>query len=113
MLYVGRLYRVKGCQKFFCAPGNGGTEDISENIDIDVDEIDKLVNFALKESIDITIVGPEGPLVKGIVDKFKAKGLRIFGANKKAAQLEGSKVFAKKFMENIIFLLPDIEYIGI
>lgn len=78
-----------------------------------MDEIDKLVNFALKESIDITIVGPEGPLVKGIVDKFKAKGLRIFGANKKAAQLEGSKVFAKKFMENIIFLLPDIEYIGI
>ncbi len=61
-----------------------------------MDEIDKLVNFALKESIDITIVGPEGgPLVKGIVDKFKAKGLRIFGANKKAAQLEGSKVLLR------------------
>lgn len=85
--------------KVFCAPGNGGTEDVAENVDIDIDEIDKLEDFALKESIDITIVGPEGPLVKGIVDKFKAKGLRVFGANKKAAQLEGSKVFAKRFME--------------
>lgn len=103
-----KIVQSKRVSKVFCAPGNGGTEDISENIDIDVDEIDKLVNFALKESIDITIVGPEGPLVKGIVDKFKAKGLRIFGANKKAAQLEGSKVFAKKFMEK--YNIPTARY---
>lgn len=94
-----KIAQSKRVSKVFCAPGNGGTETIAENIGINANEIDRLVDFALKESIDLTIVGPEDPLVMGIVDRFKAKGLRIFGVNKKAAQLEGSKVFAKKFME--------------
>ncbi|NLJ98605.1 MAG: phosphoribosylamine--glycine ligase, partial [Tissierellia bacterium] len=83
----------------FCAPGNGGTEEIAKNVDINPNEIDKLLDFALKESIDLTVVGPEDPLAKGIVDKFKDKGLRIFGVNKKSAQLEGSKIYSKEFME--------------
>ncbi|HSH36760.1 phosphoribosylamine--glycine ligase [Schnuerera sp.] len=85
--------------KIYCAPGNGGTKEIAENIDINPEEIDRLLDFALKENIDLTVVGPEGPLVMGIVDKFNEKGLNIFGVNKKAAQLEGSKAYAKSFME--------------
>lgn len=94
--------------KVFCAPGNGGIGEIAENIDINPNEIDKLLDFAMKESIDLTIVGPEGPLVDGIVDKFQEKGLRIFGVNKEAAQLEGSKKFAKEFMEK--YHIPTAKY---
>ncbi len=92
----------------FCAPGNGGTEEIAKNVDINPNEIDKLLDFALKESIDLTIVGPEDPLTKGIVDKFKDKGLRIFGVNKKSAQLEGSKIYSKEFMEK--YEIPTAKY---
>ena len=81
--------------KVFCAPGNGGIGEIAENIDINPNEIDKLLDFAMKESIDLTIVGPEGPLVDGIVDKFQEKGLRIFGVNKEAAQLEVPYTYCK------------------
>lgn len=85
--------------KIFCAPGNGGTKEIAENIDIKPDEIEKLLDFAIEKSIDLTVVGPEDPLVKGLVDRFKEKDLRIFGVDKVCAQLEGSKVYAKEFME--------------
>ena len=86
-------------EKIFVAPGNGGTaiEDKCENIDIT--DIDELLSFAIRESIDLTIVGPEDPLTKGIVDKFKEKGLKIFGPSKRAARLEGSKSFSKDFMK--------------
>ncbi|OGO78354.1 MAG: phosphoribosylamine--glycine ligase [Clostridiales bacterium GWB2_37_7] len=85
--------------KLFCAPGNAGIADIAECVDIKPEEIDRLLEFALENTIDLTIVGPEVALVKGVVDAFEQKGLRIFGPNKKAAQLEGSKVFAKEFMQ--------------
>lgn len=94
--------------KVYCAPGNGGTQEIAENIDINPHEIDKLLDFALKESIELTIVGPEGPLANGIVDKFKEKGLRVFGVNKKSAQLEGSKIYSKEFMEE--YEIPTAKY---
>ncbi len=94
-----KIAQSKRVSKIFCAPGNGGTEEIAENIDINPNEIDKLLNFALENSIDLTVVGPEDPLVDGIVNKFKENGLRIFGVDKNSAQLEGSKVFAKQFME--------------
>ncbi len=84
--------------KIYCAPGNGGTGQVAENIDIQANDIDALLEFALDKKIDVTIVGPEDPLVLGIVDRFEDQGLKIFGANKKAAQLEGSKDFSKKFM---------------
>lgn len=86
-------------KKIYCAPGNGGIEEVAENVDIPANDIEALLAFALEKDIDLTIVGPEDPLVLGIVDRFQEKGLKIFGANKKAAQLEGSKDFSKRFME--------------
>lgn len=85
--------------KIYCAPGNGGTalENKCENINIT--EIKNLVQFAKNENIHLTIVGPEEPLTKGIVDEFKKEKLKIFGPDKNSARLEGSKVFSKNFMK--------------
>lgn len=85
-------------KKLYIAPGNGGTSQLGENIDIKADEIDKLLDFALRKKIDLTIVGPEIPLCLGIVDLFNEKKLKIIGPNKKAANLEGSKIYSKEFM---------------
>lgn len=89
-------------QKVFVAPGNAGTdlEAGIENIDIASDDIDSLLQFAKDQAIDLTVVGPEAPLVAGIVDRFKQDGQLIFGPDQYAAQLEGSKSFAKKFMQD-------------
>lgn len=85
----------------YVAPGNPGTkaEQKIENVNIAVDDIQGLVDFATKGGIDLTIVGPEAPLVAGIVDAFKAANLRVFGPSKAAAQLEGSKSFTKDFLK--------------
>jgi phosphoribosylamine--glycine ligase len=87
-------------RQVFVAPGNAGTaqEDKITNIDIGAEDIDALLDFAKKERIDLTIVGPEAPLVNGIVDSFQQSGLRIFGPSAAAAQLEGSKTFSKDFL---------------
>ncbi|MGQ9673024.1 MAG: phosphoribosylamine--glycine ligase [Candidatus Aminicenantales bacterium] len=85
--------------KIYCAPGNGGTEALGENVSLADSDIQGLADFAATQKIDLTIVGPELPLTLGIVDEFEKRGLRIFGPNKKAAELEGSKIFAKQFME--------------
>ena len=85
--------------KLYIAPGNPGTRSLGENVAIDSSDIPALVEFAVKENIDLTVVGPELPLVLGITDEFEKKNLKIFGPRKNAAQLEGSKVFAKEFME--------------
>ena len=86
--------------KVYVAPGNAGTaiDDKLENIAIDAEDIDALLAFALKEAIELTIVGPEVPLVAGVVDRFQAGGLRIFGPSAAAAELEGSKAFTKDFL---------------
>ena len=86
-------------KKLYCAPGNAGTQTIAENVPIGAEDIQGLVDFAAGEKIDLTVVGPEVPLTLGIVDEFEKLGLKIFGPNKNAAELEGSKVFAKQFME--------------
>lgn len=86
-------------KKLYCAPGNPGTMSIANNVPIDPSEIKELVSFASQKKIDLTVVGPEVPLVLGIVDEFEKEGLKIFGPKKNAAELEGSKVFAKQFME--------------
>ena len=90
----------KQVNKVFVAPGNAGTasEAKLENIAIAVGEIDKLVEFAKANDVALTIVGPEQPLVDGVVDAFQAEGLTIFGPSAKAAQLEGSKAFTKDFL---------------
>jgi phosphoribosylamine--glycine ligase len=86
-------------EKLFCAPGNPGTMSIAENVAIDSSDIKGLADFAAQQEIGLTVVGPEDPLTQGIVDEFEERGLKIFGPNKKTAELEGSKVFAKQFME--------------
>ena len=85
----------------FVAPGNAGTalEPKTVNVPIAADDIDALLAFALRERIDLTIVGPEAPLVLGVVDRFTERGLRCFGPSRQASQLEGSKAFAKAFLE--------------
>ena len=85
--------------KIYCAPGNGGTSLIAENINITAVDIDSLLKFAIDKKVDLTIVGPEAPLVEGIVDKFEEKQLKIFGPQKSLALLEGSKIFAKELMK--------------
>jgi len=97
-------------KKVFVCPGNGGTalEKKIENIDIDIDDINQLVVFAKKEKIDLTIIGPEVPLSKGIVDTFIENKLKVFGPKKLAAQLESSKDFSKSFMER--YKIPTAKY---
>ncbi|MDB4743339.1 phosphoribosylamine--glycine ligase [Planctomicrobium sp.] len=82
----------------FCAPGNAGTAADVTNVDISATDIDRLVEFAKGNEIDLTVIGPEAPLVAGIVDEFKAAGLRVFGPSKAASALEGSKAFCKSIM---------------
>ncbi|WP_297632789.1 phosphoribosylamine--glycine ligase [uncultured Clostridium sp.] len=96
---ASKLLENKRVEKIFVAPGNGGTEsyDRCENVNLNINE--ELREFAIKENIDLTIVGPEEPLTKGIVDYFKEEGLKIFGPDKRGAMLEGSKSFSKDFMK--------------
>ena len=82
----------------YCAPGNPGIAALAECVHIGADEIDALLDFALAEKIDLTVVGPEVPLTLGIVDRFQAAGLQIFGPSQAAARLEGSKGFSKDLM---------------
>jgi phosphoribosylamine--glycine ligase len=85
-------------REIYCAPGNAGIAALAEIVPISANDIDGILEFAKKKSIDLTVVGPEQPLTDGIVDLFEAHGLKIFGPSKLAAELEGSKVFAKQFM---------------
>lgn len=95
---VWKIAQSKLVDKIFCAPGNGGISKLAECLDIKAGDITGLLDFARIEKIDLTVVGSEAPLEQGIVDEFKDCKLRIFGPVKLAAQLEASKVFAKKLM---------------
>ena len=95
-------------KKVFCAPGNAGTVNVAENIDIPSDNIDALLQFATVTGIGLTIVGPEQPLVKGLVDSFEESGLRVFGPSQRAAEIEGSKVFCKDLMKK--YGIPTARY---
>ena len=81
--------------KKFCIPGNAGTEKIAKNINIDINDFEKIKHFINDNQIDIVIVGPEQPLVDGIVDFLENSNIRVFGPNQVASQLEGSKIFTK------------------
>ena len=96
---VWKLRQSPSASKLYCAPGNAGIGEIAELVSIGPEEIDRLGDFATKEKIDLTVVGPEIPLTLGISDRFEEKGLRIFGPNREAARLEGSKDFAKEIMK--------------
>ena len=103
-----KLSKEANVDKIYCAPGNAGILNVAQCIDIQDSDIENLLKFAKENKIDLTIVGPEIPLVAGIVDKFEKEGLKIFGPNKKCAQLEGSKSFSKDFM--IRHNLPTAKY---
>ena len=96
---VWKLAASDNVARIYCAPGNAGIAELAECVDIDAEDIDSLAAFAREQGIDLTVVGPELPLTLGIVDAFREKGLPIFGPTKKAAELEGSKIFAKEFMD--------------
>ena len=90
------LYKSKKIKEIFCFPGNAGTSKIASNIDIKLDNFHEIKNFIKKNKIDLIIVGPEKPLVEGIVDYLQKNKIKVFGPNKKASQLEGSKIFTKE-----------------
>ncbi len=85
-------------KQIYCAPGNPGIAEFAEIVPIPVDEITRLADFAADMKIDLTVIGPELPLVLGLADEFRSRGLLVFGPQRRAAELEGSKVFAKEFM---------------
>ncbi|MFV0337182.1 MAG: phosphoribosylamine--glycine ligase [Chthoniobacterales bacterium] len=93
-----RLAQSPKINQLFFAPGNGGTQTLGSNVPIDALDISELLDFAKKEKIDLTVVGPDDALAQGVVDVFEDAGLRIFGPRRMAAQLESSKSFAKDFM---------------
>ncbi|MFO7559243.1 MAG: phosphoribosylamine--glycine ligase [Desulfobacterales bacterium] len=95
---VWKIANSPKVKKIFCAPGNAGISELATCVSIDAEDIKSLLAFAKKEKIDLTIVGPEAPLAKGIVDLFEKQGLKTFGASRKAAELEASKSFAKNLM---------------
>jgi len=94
--------------KIFCFPGNAGTASIAENIDFDLSDFENFKNFILNNQIELVIVGPEKPLVEGIVDYLEEFNIKVFGPNKIASQLEGSKIFTKKLCEK--FNIPTAKF---
>ncbi len=94
--------------KIFCFPGNAGTSSIAENVSIDLNNFEITKNFILKEEIDLVVVGPEKPLVEGLVDYLEKFQIKVFGPNKLASQLEGSKIFTKQLCEK--FNIPTAKF---
>jgi phosphoribosylamine--glycine ligase len=99
-----RLSKSPRVSEVYCAPGNAGIASVAQCVDIGANDLDRLVAFAKEVEIGLTVVGPEDPLCRGIVDRFEQEGLRVFGPSKAAAELEGSKSFCKKIMTD--YLIP-------
>jgi phosphoribosylamine--glycine ligase len=97
---VWKLSQSPRVRQVFCAPGSAGTSEEALNVRIETTDFDRLIRFAKKEDIGLTVVGPEEPLAMGIVDAFQKERLRIFGPSREAAQIEASKVFAKRLMHH-------------
>jgi phosphoribosylamine--glycine ligase len=105
---VWKIAQSPKVTKIYCAPGNAGISEQATIVPIKANDLNSLLEFALKEEIDLTLVGPEEPLTKGIVDLFESKGLSIFGSSQKAAEIEGSKAFAKEMMKK--YRIPTASY---
>lgn len=105
---VWKLAQSPRVDRVYSAPGNPGIKNLATCVDISVNDINRLADFAKENNIDLTIVGPEAPLVAGIVDEFESRGLGIFGPSKAAAQIEGSKVFSKDLMKK--YKIPTADY---
>lgn len=104
---VWKIVQSEKVSKVYCAPGNAGIGDLAENVDIHADDIKGLREFAEREKIDLTVIGPELPLSMGVVDEFQKHGLRIFGPSKKAAEVEGSKIYTKNLLKK--YSIPTAE----
>ena len=103
-----QLSKSNKITKIYCIPGNAGTENISININLNLDNFKNLYDYLNKENIELVIVGPEKPLVDGIVDFLESKGIKVFGPRKNLAKLEGSKIFTKKICEK--FKIPTAKF---
>ena len=102
------LKKSSKIDKIFCFPGNAGTASIAENIEFDLSDFENFKKFILKNQIDLIVVGPEKPLVDGIVDYLEKFDIKVFGPNKISSQLEGSKIFTKKICEK--FDIPTAKF---
>lgn len=102
------ISRSEKCKKLYAAPGNAGIEDIAQCVDINVDDLDAIVDFAKSEKIDFVVIGPEAPLVAGLADRLFEVGIKSFGPSAKAAQIEGSKGFMKDLMAK--YGIPTAKY---
>ena len=105
---VWKIAQSPSVRKIFCAPGNAGIAQLAECLPFSSEDVGSLAVWADQEKIDLTVVGPEAPLTLGIVDAFEARGLRVFGPSRSAAEIEGSKVFAKELMAK--YAIPSAEF---
>ncbi|MFA9422232.1 MAG: phosphoribosylamine--glycine ligase [Sedimentibacter sp.] len=103
-----KLKQSEKVAKLYCAPGNAGIGEIAEIVNIKIDNLEELTNFSVDNNIDLVVVGPEGPLVNGLVDMLMEKGIKAFGPMKKGARLEGSKSYSKDFMKK--YNIPTAKY---
>jgi len=102
------LNKSKKVNKLYCFPGNAGTAKIATNIDLNLDDFEKIKNFILEKKIELVVIGPEKPLVEGIVDYLEKFDIKVFGPNKIASQLEGSKIFTKKICKD--YKIPTADF---
>ena len=102
------IKKSKKVDKIFCFPGNAGTENIADNINLEEGNFENLKNFIIENKIDLVVIGPEQPLVDGIVDYLEKFNIKVFGPNKIASQLEGSKIFTKQICEK--FNIPTANF---
>jgi len=107
--FAWKINQDKNTKKIYCIPGNAGTKDFAENINISLDNHKSILDFVVEKDIDITIVGPEGPLDAGIVDYFQLNNQKIFGPNQIASKLESSKIYARDLMKK--YGIPHPDYI--
>ena len=105
---VSAIAKSKRADKIYCVPGNAGIAKLAECEPIGVMEFDKIAMYALQKQVDMVVVGPDDPLVAGLVDVLETAGLKVFGPNKKAAILEGSKSFSKDLMKK--YNIPTAKY---
>ncbi len=105
---VWKLSQSRHADRIYCAPGNAGINELAECINLKPNDIDGLANFAAMQKVELTVVGPEAPLIAGIVDRFEARGLPVFGPATDPSRLEGSKIFAKDLMFK--YNIPTAEY---
>ncbi len=105
---AAKISKSPKIKKIYCIPGNAGTSMIAENVKIEIDDFNKIYNFIKINHLDLVIVGPEKPLVNGIVNFLENKNIKVFGPSQKASQLEGSKIFTKKICEQ--FNIPTAKF---